>query len=168
MIRKMALWLVIAVFVLHFALPAGAAEGKILVKTEDPSVTVIFLGTPEGNGFRLEEIYGGGYLTFDDTLLPELASWFAGKASAGFSGEQQGDCVAYFGLEEGLYLVRSEEGAFSPFMVPLPWDGYQWTVTVNPQEETIPQTGDPVGVAILAMAASWAGLMVFGRRRKIC
>ena len=168
MIRRMALWLVIAVFVLHFALPARAAEGEILVKTEDPSVTVILLGTPEGNGFRLKENYGGVYLTFDDTLLPELASWFAGKANVGFQGEQQEDCMAFCGLEEGLYLVRSEEGAFSPFMVSLPWDGYQWTVTVDPQEETIPQTGDPVGAAILAMAASWAGLMVFGRRRKMC
>ena len=70
-------------------------------------------------------------------------------------------------LEEGLYLVCAD-GAFPPFLVTIPWDGYHWQVEVDPLAEPIPRTGDPVGVRLLALAASGAGILVMGRRRKMC
>ena len=68
--------------------------------------------------------------------------------------------------EEQRYLIKAEDDGFSPFLVTLPWDGYQWQVEVDPMNTALPQTGDGVGIAMFAMSASGAGIALLGRRKR--
>ena len=166
MIRRVLILAFTLTMVVLLGVPAGAAEGSILITNQGQRVWVYYLGRREATGFRLLDRYGGGYLTFDDTLSTDLAEWFSGKAEEEIPGVQQKDSILFAGLQEGLYLVRGEVDVFEPFMVTLPWDGFYWEVEVDPMNSTVPQTGDSVGVAMFAMAASGAGVAVLGRRRK--
>ena len=168
MIRKWLILFSMVVMIVLIGVPVNAAEGTIRVKSDGQKVTLSYLGQPEATGFRLLEHYGGGYLTFDDTLSPELAAWFSQKADTEISGTGEKDGTVFRGLQEGLYLVQGIPGVFEPFMVTLPWDGFYWEVELDPMNSTSPQTGDTVGIAIFAMAASGAGVTVIGRRRKRC
>ena len=166
MIRKWLILFFVLTMVVCLGVPADAAEGSIFVKTDGSKIMVCYLGHEEATGFRLLEQYGGGYLTFDDTLSPELAAWFSAKAVSEIEGKAQKDGILFSGLKEGLYLVRGEQGTFEPFMVTLPWDGVYWEMELDPMSSTSPQTGDTVGIAFLGMAASGAGVTVLTRRRK--
>ena len=168
MIRKGILIAIAMVLLISLSMPAAAAEGAIRVRTQGENVSVFRLGWSEATGYRLEDAYGGGYLTFDDTLSAELAAWFAKKAGSGIRGTRQQESIVFTDLEEGLYLVRAEDDAFAPFLVTVPWDGFYWEVEVTPMEEDVPQTGDHVGSLILTMAASLAALSFCARRRKNC
>ena len=165
MIRKMLVMWIALNLAVFMGTPAKAAEGSIRVKTGGQDVSLYYLGQSEATGYRLLKAYGGGYLTFDDTLSSELAAWFAGKADSGIPGVQDANGTVFAGLQEGLYLVCGE---FEPFMVTLPWDGFYWEVEVDPMNSTVPQTGDGASIAILTMVVSGAGMAVLGRRRKKC
>ena len=85
--------------------------------------------------------------------------------------------VTFWDLDEGLYLVTqpyAHEGyaPFEPFLVMIPWDGYEWSLTAVPklerQIDIVPDTSDPgvlhrssLGVLIPSM-----GLMVLFLTRK--
>ena len=166
MIRKGLVLLFAVTIAVLLVIPAAAAEGTIRVHTDSRDVTLTFLGEVEATGFRLLPRYGGGYLTFDDTLSRELAAWFSGKEDSGIPGQEASGEMRFEGLREGLYLVTGN--GFDPFMVSLPWDGYQWDVKVDPLNAAVPQTGDSVSAALFAMAASGAGVMVLRRQRKKC
>lgn len=166
MLRKGMVLILLLSVGMFLVLPAGAKEGSIRILTDAEAVSVYRLGTAEATGFRLDDIYGGGYLTFDDTLSPELASWFSRKVSRGCQGHRDGESFLVDGLTEGLYLIKAEDDGFSPCLVTLPWDGYQWQVEVDPMNTALPQTGDGVGIAMFAMSASGAGIALLGRRKR--
>ena len=143
----------------------SAAQGSLQIKTDAETVSLYRVASPEGRGYRLKENCGGGYLTFDDTLSPDLAVWLHSHVREEETVTVQGENATFSNLEEGLYLVWSEDG-FSPFLVSIPWDGYHWELEVDPSSEPVPQTGDPVAIALFVMSASGAGVLVLGRHRK--
>ncbi len=155
--------IMMVVYLLTICAAPAAATGSIHLKTQE-KVALYFVGTPEGSGYRLTDSCGGGYLTFDDTLSADLAAWLSARL---INTDPYRIGSSFNILEEGLYLVcsRDDEG-FAPFFVTIPWDGYHWNLEMDPSGEAIPQTGDTVCGAFLAMAASCAGLMVLTRGRK--
>ena len=166
MIKKWNCMVFAVMLVMQMGTQAFAAEGSIRVNTEATDSALYRVGTGEGDGYRLAEQYGGGYLTFDDTLSQSLADWLfedlavEDRIQADKSGKQ------FSGLEEGLYLVCSDSEAYPPFLVIIPWDGYHWDVEVKPLDTTPPQTSDPIGTMILLMSASGAGITCFCKRKK--
>ena len=166
MFRKGIILIFLLSMGLFMVLPAAAKEGTIYLNTEAENASVHKLGTQEATGFRLTDSYGGGYLTYDDTLSPELALWFSGKAGEGIIGSRADRELIFGGLTEGLYLVKSEANEFAPFLVAIPWDGYHWELELNPTDAAVPQTGDGIGFALFSMAASGAGITLLGRRKK--
>ena len=159
--------LLAALVISQLAIRASAAEGRIQVNTQGSSAALYRVGTAEGNGYRLLETYGGGYLTFDDTLSQALADWlWESTAEEEQLRSDEGGSV-FSNLEEGVYLVCSEaDPGFPPFLVILPWDGYHWDVEVGPINTEPPQTGDPIGTAFLLMGASGAGISALCKRKK--
>ena len=156
----------IAAMAVCLAIPASAAEGSIRIETDRMPVIIRQVGMQQGNGFRLMEPYGGGYLTFDDILSNELAVWLTRKDGEEIHGKTENGSVFFSGLEEGLYLVESRgQEAFSPFLISIPWDGSEWEINIAP-EDAVPQTGDKIGGSIFTLAASMAGFALLGRRRK--
>ena len=169
MIRKGICVVCVLLLFSGLTVSASAAEGSIRVRTQAEQVTVHHVGLAEGSGYRLLDAYGGGYLTFDDTLSLELAAWLSGRTVDGISRETREGSADYSDLEEGLYLVTSAGNeAFAPFLVTIPWDGYHWEVEVTPETAPIPQTADPVLNPIATMLFSGAGLILLIRRRKNC
>jgi len=169
MIRKWMCLLFVTVLLAGIGQPVSAAQGSIQVETDADGVVLYQVGTSEGTGYRLMEMFGGGYLTFDDTLSRELAAWLSSRAACAEKQLPEPGGKIFLGLNEGLYLVCCEDPeGFDPFLVIIPWDGYYWEVEVDPSVAPVPQTGDAVGSLIFAMAASGAGVMVIARRRKKC
>ena len=169
MIRKGICIILFLLLLSGLTVSASAAEGSIRVRTQAEQVTVHYVGLPEGTGFRLLEACGGGYLTFDDTLSPELAAWLSGRTVDGISREIKEGSAWFSELEEGLYLVTSEgDHEFAPFLVSIPWDGYHWEVEVTPETAAIPQTYDPIWLFQAMMLFSGAGSILLIRRRKNC
>lgn len=169
MIRKWVCVIFALVLLTGIGSPASAAQGSIQVETDAEGLVLYQVGMSEGTGYRLKENFGGGYLTFDDTLSRELAVWLSGRADRAEKLLPEPGGKIFLGLNEGLYLVCCEDAeGFAPFLVIIPWDGYYWEVDVDPSAAPVPQTGDTVGSLILAMAASGAGVMVLARRRKKC
>ena len=162
MIKK---WIMVALIAAMLPLRVSAAQGSLTVHTDARQVALYRVGWPEGRGYRLDETFGGGYLTPDDTLSPELAAWLHSRTYDSAICISNGENPEFYNLEEGLYLVWGED-AFPPFLVTIPWDGYHWHLEVNPLGNDVPQTGDSVGLSLLVMSASGAGMLVLGRRRK--
>ena len=75
MIKKWNCMVFAVMLVMQMGTQALAAEGSIRVNTEATDSALYRVGTGEGDGYRLAEQYGGGYLTFDDTLSQSLADW---------------------------------------------------------------------------------------------
>ena len=163
--RRIRAFVILIECIILFVVPVSAASGSIHVMTQGEAI-LYRVGVSEGSGYRLDEICGGGYLTFDDTMSGDLAQWLTRR----MENEKEIEPVTYntfCNLQEGLYLISCKNGSdFSPFLVSVPWDGYYWEVDVDPTGGATPQTGDAVGIALLGMATSGAGLMVIGRRKK--
>lgn len=166
--KKLIYLLFAGLMIMRMGMPVLAYTGSLQVNTEENKVALYQVGSAEGSGYRLMGHHGGGYLTFDDTLSMPLADWIAdhvtekSKIQPDISGRKFTD------LEEGLYLVCCEnEQGFPPFLVIIPWDGYHWDVEVDPLKSTPPNTGDPVGTAILIMAVSGAGIRCLHVRKKL-
>ena len=159
-------------------MPVYANSGSIRVQLDgEGEVTLYRVGVLQRENFRLSDEHGGGEVTFDDVLRPELALWLASRAKGGISRETEEGIVVFSGLSEGLYLAVQTENcsgneAFEPFLVMLPWDGDTWNLEVQPQilsvSEDLPKTGDK-GFVVLSswiMCASMIGLLVIGSRKK--
>ena len=156
-----------AVLFARMMVPVSAADGIIRVNTEEKDTVLYKVGFAEQNGYRLTERFGGGYLSFDDTLSQALADWLLECAGEAEKCQPDDSGTVFSNLEEGLYLVGSEEErGFPPFLVILPWDGSHWDVAVDPLNGEPPQTGDPIGTAILLMATSGAGISALHKRKK--
>ena len=154
-------------------LPAYANAGTIRVHIGGPGeVTLYRVGVFEREHFRLSDEYGGGLVTFDDVLLPELAAWLAVRSSGGVTRTARDGVAVFSGLMEGLYLAVQEDGGNDPLLIILPWDGDTWNLDVKPERDgipaEIPQTGDKSVVVISSwvMAAAMLGLLVIGSRKK--
>ena len=141
-------------------------------------IRVYLAGTTVENGYRLTDAFGGGMITQMDVFSPELAVWLSQRATGGWVDMTDPfGSVTFWDLDEGLYLVTqpyAHEGyaPFEPFLVMIPWDGYEWSLTAVPklerQIDIVPDTSDPgvlhrssLGVLIPSM-----GLMVLFLTRK--
>lgn len=162
--RVLAGMIVLFVILPLIALDAFAAEGVIrIVLREDGEVTVCLVGVPEGDHHRLLDAYGGGEVSFDDSLSNELAAWLAQKKRDGITKSLENGVAEFTGLEEGLYLVAQTKGEkgkekFAPFLVSIPWDGNMWQVEVTPMPPEPPQTGDGI-FFFLCMFVLSAGIL---------
>lgn len=177
MVRK-GLCLLLVMLLGVLVMPAEASSGAIRVDIGgEGEVTLYRVGILEREHYRLSDEHGGGTVTFDDILLPELAAWLAQRSQGGISRETEQGIAEFTGLSEGLYLaVQTREGEndtrFAPFLISLPWDGDTWILDVRPQMTLpladTPQTGDR-GLLVwssLFMAGSMIGLLVIGSRKK--
>ena len=155
-------------------IPAYANTGSIRIDLGGEGEVILYrVGILEREHYRLSDEHGGGEVTFDDVLRPELAAWLASRASGGISRETREGIAEFTGLSEGLYLaVQTGDGAFEPFLIILPWDGDTWNLDVKPERISIPedspQTGDRSFVVLSGwfMAAVMIGLLVIGSRKK--
>jgi len=141
-------------------------------------IRVFLAGTPIENGYRLTDAFGGGMITQLDVFSPELAVWLSQRATGGWKDTTDDfGTVTFWDLDEGLYLVTQPKACggyspFEPFLVMLPWDGYEWSVTAVPKTErkidVIPDTSDP-DTLVWSMAGilmSGAGLCILNLPRK--
>ena len=138
----------------------AAGEGSIRIDLQgggEPipgaEIRVYLAGMPIENGYRLTDAFGGGMITQLDVFSPELAVWLSQRATGGHVDvtDELGS-VTFWDLDEGLYLVTQVESCsgyapFEPFLVMIPWDGYEWSVTATPKTErqidVVPDTSDP-------------------------
>ena len=159
--RKRYMLLFLAVLLTLLPIPAHAAgEGSVRidllgegVPISGAEIRIYPVGMPTENGYRLTEAFGGGMITQADVFVPELAVWLSLRAGGGLSERTDSSGTAVFwDLDEGLYLVTQPEAcggyiAFDPFLVTIPWDGFEWSITAAPkterQIEVIPDTSDP-------------------------
>lgn len=152
------------------------AGGK---KIEGTEVRLYKAGVPIQGGYLLEKEFGGGYVTDMDVMLPALAQWLAEKEGKYCSQKTDGKGIAaFYGLEEGLYLVKQEDSpengmVFSPFLITLPWDGNVWEISASPKLERpsapMPDTSDPGtldrGIRGMALAALGLYGLVINRKK---
>lgn len=164
----------------------AAGEGSIridLLGSGEPipgaEIRVYPVGIPTENGYRLTEAFGGGMITQLDVFSPELAAWLSQRAAGGWTEiTDSSGTVTFWDLDEGLYLVTQPRacGGYSPFeafLVTIPWDGYEWSITAVPKTERqidiVPYTSDP-GIlvrGIQGLLISGAGLCaLFMKRRR--
>ena len=157
-------------------LPVYANTGTIRVDIGGAGeVTLYRVGVPDGQYFRLTDEHGGGLVTFDDILMPELAAWLAARSTGGIIRTTKDGIAEFSGLAEGVYLAVQTDGrsiTLEPVMIILPWDGDTWNLEIKPEREAatteIPQTGDR-GIVVISswiMAAAMIGLLVIGSRKK--
>lgn len=163
--------------ILAAAPAASAAEtGSILVETTGGTVALYRVGEINGQAFVLDEGYGGGLLTLEEILSPNLARWLLGQAKSGTIKAPDICGKALFSdLEPGLYLLSQRtappgSNPFAPILLPIPWDGEIWDVSIAPDEQyQMPITGDPhpCGSWILGIILSAMGLVIcihYGKR----
>lgn len=164
---------------------AAAGPGSLRIELKEhgnpikgAEVRICKAGHPVQGGYILANEYGGGFVTEMDVMLPALAQWLAEKGGAYTSENTDTEGIAaFYGLEEGLYLVIQEKSAegytpIVPFLITLPWDGNVWEITASPKTErlpsVLPETSDP-GIAdrgIRGMCLSALGLFVMVCSRK--
>lgn len=176
--RKWIMLLLLAAMIGVICLPVSSASGTIRVDIGgEGAVTLYRVGSLERDHYRLSDEHGGGSITFDDILSPELAAWLAMRSVGGISRETEQGIAEFTGLAEGLYLAvqtgeREGYACFEPFLISLPWDGETWILDARPQMELLPantpQTGDRAGVvwSSLIMSAAMLGLLIIGSRKK--
>ena len=176
--RKILCMGLMLVMMAVISLPVRSYSGTIRVDIGGAGeVTLYRVGILDRDFYRLSDEHGGGTLTFDDVLMPELAEWLAARATGGIARKTEGGIAEFTGLSDGLYLaVQTEERLgyedFQPFLISLPWDGEVWYLDVKPEMYLLPpdtpQTGDRSFVVLSSwvMAASMLGLLVVGSRKK--
>ena len=142
-------------------------------------IRVYLAGAVIENGYRLTDAFGGGMITQLDVFSPELAVWLSQRATGGQAEitDEYGS-VIFWDLDEGLYLVTQPKAcggytSFEPFLITIPWDGYEWSITAVPKTErqidVVPDTSDPEVLArnipgILMSAMGLASLALFRKR----
>lgn len=178
--RKLVCLIFTFLLLMTVCISALAATGTVRIDIGGKGeITLYSVGKAEGDGYRLSESYGGGFVTFDDILSPDLAAWLAQRGKNGISQETEQGSAAFTGVEEGLYLVvqtGEREGyyAFNPFLISMPWDGNMWEIDASPKMEQrpteTPQTGEDSGLvpAIGAMILSAIGLAGCGYIKRPC
>lgn len=136
------------------------------------------VGEAAEGGYRLEESFGGGFVTMQDALSPALAQWLSEKVTTGgIKRLLDADGSAEFTLlPEGLYLLvqsKPSDGNYVilPFLVAMPYDG-EWQIQAYPKVEKVPLDIPETGQSVLpfygmaGMLFSGAGLLLCGRNRK--
>ena len=126
----------------------AAGEGSVRIDLQSSGepipgaeVRICLAGTPIENGYRLTDAFGGGMITQLDVFSPELAVWLSQRATGGrVDVTDELGSVTFWDLDEGLYLVTQPEACggyspFEPFLITIPWDGYEWAVTAVPKTE---------------------------------
>ena len=155
----------------------AAGPGSLRIELEEGGkpvsgarVLLCKAGAPVQGGYLLEEEFGGGFVTEVDVMLPDLARWLGEKGRSYSTDLTDAEGIAaFYGLEEGLYLVKQEENegtlaSFTPFLITIPWDGNMWEITASPKMERVPRpmpdTSDPgtVDTGFWGMAAAAFGL----------
>lgn len=151
--------------------------GKAGEVTSGGSVTLYRVGEAVGVGYRLSEAFGGGMVTWEDTLSMSLAAWLAERTDfVGIQLQLDADGYADFtDLSDGLYLLLQEQAVpghepMEPILVELPYEGL-WNIQVNPRKLPLetPSTGDtalPV-LACWGMGLSGFGIALLVRRRNL-
>ena len=169
--RGLFLLIVLCLMLQGVILRGYGAEGEISVRTvKKCQVSLYQVAVPEGCNYRLETRYGGGLLTFDDTLSSDLAAWLSQRAENGITQEMEQGIVRFSNLEEGLYLVVQTDAEetlekFAPFLVCIPWDGSMWQVEVTPFPEEVPRTGDRFWLTLIVLLGSGTTLMSLGKKK---
>lgn len=174
--RKRIFSILVAVMaVVLLAVPAAALEtGSILVKTWGGAVALYRVGSQNGQEFWLNEEYGGGSVTLEEILSPNLAQWLDAQAKSGVikAPDIYGEAL-FTDLEPGLYLLAQRSAPvgkepFEPFLISVPWDGSQWHLRIDTEAVIQPQTDDP-GQPVplfLLMLLSGIGLIATIRQRR--
>ena len=171
--RKMLCVVLLFAMLEMLCLQAYAGTGTIRVDIGGAGeVTLYRVGVMERDQYRLTDEHGGGLVTFDDVLMPELATWLAVRATGGITHSAKDGIVEFSGISEGLYLAVQKGGENAPVLIILPWDGDTWNLDVKLEKEVmtqeIPQTADR-GIVVVSswiMAAAMLGLLVIGSRKK--
>ena len=161
---------VVLLLVPVMVLDVFAASGSLRVRTEQKGqVEVCFVAEANGPVYQLLDEYGGGRLTFDDTLSPELALWLANRSQEGIKENTDAGVAVFTDLQEGLYLVKQTEGerTFAPFLVSIPWDGSMWDLEVTPISAEQPQTGDDIICSLVIWIAAAGTLLVLRKQIKL-
>ena len=168
--------MIAAVIIFSLIIPASAAEtGSILVKNWGGAVALYRVGCLNGQEFWLNEEYGGGSVTLEEILSPNLALWLDSQSKAGVIKvpDLWGE-VLFSELKPGLYLIAQRSAPagqvpFEPFLVSVPWDGSQWHLRIDMEDTIQPQTDDsaqPVPMLLL-MLLSGIGLIATIRQRRV-
>lgn len=170
MMRRIKLFLAAALIAIQMAVPVFAVEyGSILVETSGGTVALYRVGEINGQGFLLNEEYGGDSLCYDDLLSENMAAWLDGQSKSGqIKAADISGNVLFPDLESGLYLLAqrsapSGSDIFTPVLVPIPWDGTQWDIHLDMEADQMqPQTEDrgSPGLWIMGMISSALALVV--------
>lgn len=159
-------------------LPASAAQtGTIRVSLDygvpvDRGTVVLYrVAEPLEEGYRLGEVFGGGFIRQEEACSAELACWLSERAASGGdiqSLDKTGTAV-FSGLGEGLYLLRqtvAPEGwnCCAPFLVPVPLDG-EWEILACPKQSELltssPKTGQHPAPLFAAMGLVLSGMGLY-------
>ena len=188
MFQKWSTLLIAGMLALGLSLPARAAQegGSISLSLDtgelpalNGAITLYQVGIPAGDGYRIVEHFGSGFVRTEDALSPELALWLADAAGDfgwTINVDVEGD-VTFSGLTDGLYLLMQTQRTdgfhpIAPQLVTIPCVG-AYQVHLNPATNPIiwenPQTGQPITplLGAMGMALSGVGLyLCLDRRRK--
>lgn len=168
------------VLALGLSLPAQAAQegGSISLSLDmgelpalNGAITLYQVGVPAGEGYRIVENFGSGFVCAEDALSQELALWLAdGAGDFGWTVnlDVEGD-VTFSGLTDGLYLLLQTERTdgfhpIAPQLVTIPCSG-AYQVHLNPATNPIiwenPQTGQPIAPLLGAMGMVLSGVGLY-------
>lgn len=188
MFQKWSTLFFAGVLALGISLPVRAAQegGSISLSLDtgelpalNGAITLYQVGVPAGEGYRIVENFGSGFVRAEDTASQELALWLADAAGDfgwTINVDVEGD-VTFSGLTDGLYLLLQTQRTdgfhpIAPQLVTIPCVG-AYQVHLNPATNPIiwenPQTGQPITplLGAMGMALSGVGLyLCLDRRRK--
>lgn len=187
MFQKWSTLFFAGVLALGISLPVRAAQegGSISLSLDtgelpalNGAITLYQVGVPAGEGYRIVENFGSGFVRAEDTASQELALWLADAAGDfgwTINVDVEGD-VTFFGLTDGLYLLLQTQRTdgfhpISPQLVTIPCSG-AYQVHLNPATNPIicdnPQTGQPITplLGAMGMVLSGVGLYLCLDRRK--
>ena len=168
MFRRIWMGILFILLVTVLYLPASAVQtGTLKVRTCGGTVVLYRVGDINGVDYILRPEYGGGTVSQEDALSENLASWLDEQAGPGQikAAGMDGD-VVYENLEPGLYLVAQRSAPadcepFSPFLLPMPWDGQIWEVSMEFQgDQMLPRTEDTKDPFLWLMAMLFSSIVL--------